>query len=113
MKNEKREMINGKRSVSGAGGKITRSRANHNILSRGGHFDPPVTLVVLLVGGIIAQQVLRAQFVGDLGEGVRQVLESVGAQKTSARLCGECVEVLVSLGVLEVEHGGDRVVRTT
>src|SRR5687768_3534980 len=96
----------------GAGGKITRACANHNFLARRRHLYVPVTLVVLFVEWIVTKQVLSAKLGGNLPERIRQRGECVRAQEASARFCGECFEILVCLGVSQIEHPLDGLFRT-
>src|SRR5262245_59441105 len=96
--------------LSGAlllGSVISAPRADAQLLAFG-HLDrdAAVLTVVLLVAGIVTEQVLSLQFGGDLREDLVQFLELVGQESHASGLAGQFHHPFVTTGADLVQANG-------
>ena len=86
---------------------ITRSRPHCHVFSRSLHLDLAICAVLVLVGGIVTEQVLGSQFSGDGRERLRQRSNRVSAIELTAGSIGRGA-ALAALATRGVETSNPR-----
>ena len=91
-------------------GPVTGSRAHGDVFARSLHLNFPIRAVLILVLRVITKQVLRPQFSGNCGKGLRQGSDSVRTVKRAARAIGKVFQIAVGQQIKIIEHATDAVV---
>src|SRR6266850_3697991 len=96
--------------LSATPGPVTRSRANGDVLAYGLNLDLSIRAIVLAIDGVVTQQILCPQLIGDRREGLRQRAHVVRAIDLPAGPVGDLPEITVSHQVQVIHQAANRIV---